>query len=680
MQDKLIIDFPNFSELNYQEASKEIKKILENNRKLILKLLSSGIYTWDSLVHPLEIAQNKLNCYWSTINHIHSVQGGEELRKVYKLILPMVSKYYAELGQNKDLYKAYKKILRNKQELSLNQQQIKYLENEIRDFKLSGVELPKKNRDRFAELQIKLSELSNTFKENVLYATQKWQVLINDQEELEGLPERALIEAKEFAKQNNKKGYLFNLDFPSYIAIIRYATKRELRKRFYQAHSTRASSFSGGEIKYDNSEVIEDILEIRQELAKMLGFESYAEYSIQTKMSSSTTEVLSFLYELLKKSKPQAEIEYQEIANFAKEDGVDDFSPWDIEYYREKYKTKHFNISEQEIREYFPVDQVLIGLFNIVNKLFDLSIQEVQTDIWHEDVKVFAIYDQQELRGHIFCDLFAREGKQGGAWMDECRTRFKISEDEILTPIAYLTCNFTPPISGIKSLLTHNEVTTLFHEFGHCLHHILTKVTVLGVSGINGVSWDAVELPSQLLENWCWNYNALIMCTKHFKNSQKLPKQIFNKLLKTKNYHSAMYMLRQLEFAIFDFKLHMECDPVDRNYVQRILDEVRLGTDLYPVPEYNKFQNSFSHIFAGGYAAGYYSYKWAEVLSCDAFSKFQEDGILNNMVGLSFAENILEKGGSEDISLLFKSFRGREPEIEPLLKNSGIGEVSNIVS
>ncbi len=676
MKNKIIENFPVFSKLDIKKCTEELRNKLGKNKKLINKLLNDNNDTWDKLINPLEKMQYELDCLWSTISHLHSVCINDDLRAVYKDILPEISEYYSELGQNKKLYEAFKYILGNKEQEILSQEKTQYLKNEIRDFKLAGVDLPEQQKNEFTRIQIKLSELSNKFKENVLDATQKWNILIDNKEQLAGLPERTLQEAQQFAKEDNKKGYLFNLDYSSYIPIIRFAKDRNLREKIYHAYSTRASSLSYFENKYDNSKIIEEILINRQEIAKLLEFNNYAEYSLQTKMCPSTQAVLHFLNKLLDKSKNQAKQEFQELVEFAKTDGIEDFSPWDIEYYREKYKLTYFNISQEQIREYFPIQQVIQGLFQIVNKLFGLTIVELKKDIWHDDVKVFAINDFEKNRGYIYFDLYTRKNKQGGAWMDECRTRFQISNDTLTSPIAYLTCNFTPPINEIGSLLTHDEVITLFHEFGHCLHHILTKSTVLGVSGVNGVPWDAVELPSQLLENWCWNYDSLSICSKHYQTGDKLPKQVFDKLLLTKNYHSAIKMLRQLEFALFDFEIHLVSQPMISDYVQDILDKIRSRTSMYSIPPYNKFQNSFSHIFAGGYAAGYYSYKWAEVLSCDAFSKFDQEGILNAEVGLLFMENILEKGGTEDIGKLFKIFRGRDPIVEPLLKQSGICSVS----
>ncbi|NQY42112.1 MAG: M3 family metallopeptidase [Legionellales bacterium] len=665
-------DFPVFSNLDIKKLSTDIQEKIQNNKTHLEQILNQESYTWENLIRPLEKNQYELNCMWSVISHLHSVKGNDLLRDIYKNILPIISEYYSILGQNKKLYLAMKEVLEKKEILNLNNEQVQYLKNEVRDFRLSGVELAEQEKQRFVKIQIKLSELANKFKENVLDSTQQWNMQIHDEKKLLGLTNRTLQEAKQLAQQYEKDGFVFNLDYPSYIAIIRFAKDRELRKKIYQAYSTRASELSDFGTKYDNSMIIKEIVNYRTEVASLLGFKSYAELSLETKMCKSTTQVLNFLDDLLEKSRKQAMEEFQKLDDFARKDGIEKLCPWDIEYYRELYKTKYLNISQEEIREFFPVQQVLSGLFNIVKNIFGLNISEISKDTWHQDVKIFAISDANGNRGYIYADLFARQNKQSGAWMDECRTRFQLSSETITTPMAYLTCNFTSPIEGDIALLTHEEVVTLFHEFGHCLHHILTKIGVLGVSGINGVAWDAVELPSQLLENWCWEYEAISMCSKHYTTGDILPKEVFNRLLITKNYHSAMNMLRQLEFAIFDFKLHMSTQPVDGNQIQEILNQVRRKTAIYQIPDYNKFQNSFSHIFAGGYAAGYYSYKWAEVLSCDAFDKFKKEGIFNKETGSSFMKNILEMGGSINISDLYKLFRGREPKIEPLLMQSGI--------
>lgn len=668
---KIIKDIPEFSSINVKDIYATVNKKIAENTAKIAEIVQEDKPTWDNTIKPLDQMHNDFSKYWSIVSHLHSVDNKEDIREQYKKCLPVLSEYYAKLGQNKKLFKAMQKIHRNKD--NLQSAQVKYLEDEIRDFKLSGVDLSNNEKEQLTKLQIELSDASNKFQENVLDATQKWQLLIKSTEELSGLTEQALQEAKAFAKQNDKEGYLFNLDHSSFISIMRYADDRTLRSKVYYAYITRASDVGPMAGQHDNTEVMHDILERRQEIAKLLGFANYAEYSIQTKMTKTTSEVVEFLENLLQKSKQQAEKEINELQAFASKDGINNLEAWDLEYYREKYKQAQFNLSQEEIRQYFPVNKVLSGLFAIVNKLFGLQVEIVKQDIWHKDVIVLEIQDSDGLRGYIYADLYARENKRGGAWMDECRARYQISEDSIECPMAYLTCNFTRAFD--TPLLKHDEVITLFHEFGHCLHHVLTSVDVLGLAGINGVPWDGVELPSQFLENWCWEYEALKLCSSHVKTGEELPREMFDNLYASKNYHAAIYMLRQLEFSLFDFKLHLESNPADRDYIQKILDTVRQDTEIISTPEYNRFQNSFSHIFAGGYAAGYYSYKWAEVLSCDAFDLFLQEGIFNRDLGKRFESNILSKGGSEDFSQLYAKYRGQEPTVDALLRQSQIAFV-----
>jgi len=536
------------------------------------------------------------------------------------------------------------------------------------------VDLPEDKKARYKEIQQKLSSLSSKFSDNVLDATQAWKKHIIDAQQLQGLPESALGQAKQTATADNLPGWMLTLEFPCYFAVMTYADNRELRQEIHEAYITRASDQGPNADQWDNSQNMEEILALRHEKAQLLGFANFAELSLATKMAPDPQAVLQFLKELAAKSKPIAQREYQELQAFAQDKlGLSELQPWDVLYTSEKLRQDKYAISQEELKAYFPEPKVVSGLFEIVKRLYGLDIREVKdVETWHKDVRFYEIKDNQgRLRGQFFLDLFARPHKRGGAWMAECQCRRKTSAG-IQTPVAYLTCNFSAPVGNDPALFTHYEVTTLFHEFGHGLHHMLTQVDYLEVSGINGVAWDAVELPSQFMENWCWEKDALDLIAGHYQTGDALPETLRQRLLAAKNFQSAMQMVRQLEFALFDFRLHLEYNPQHGGRIQQTLDEVRRDVAVVKPAALNRFQHSFSHIFAGGYAAGYYSYKWAEVLSADAFSKFEETGIFNQDTGRAFLTNILEKGGSKEPLELFKAFRGREPKIDALLRHSGI--------
>jgi len=552
--------------------------------------------------------------------------------------------------------------------------QQKIITNALRDFRLSGVNLDAKNKKIYKSIQNKLSELQTKFEENLLDATHAWKKHITNKEELTGLPKSVMALAAENAKKESKKGWLFTLEAPSYIPVMKYADNAELRKEMYWAYTTRASELGPNATIWDNSKIMYDILKLRTKKAKLLGFDNYAEYSLETKMAKSSSEVISFLNNLAERTKKSAKNEFNELKQFVQEStGLDHVEASDISYYSEKLKQKKFSISQEELRRYFPVKQVIKGLFKITKKLYDVDIKErTKIEVWHDDVKFFDIFDNKgKIKGSFYLDLFSRRHKRGGAWMDECIIRRK-TNSEIQNPVAYLTCNFTPPIDDKSSLLTHDEVITLFHEFGHGLHHMMTNINYSGVSGINGVPWDAVELPSQFMENFCWEKEALDLFAKDFETGDTINKDLFKKMTKARSFHAAIQMVRQLEFAIFDFRLHLEFASKNKHNIQKLLDDVRENVSVVKTPEFNRFQHSFSHIFAGGYSAGYYSYKWAEVLSADAFSKFEEQGIFNKLTGNEFLKSILEKGGSCEPMDMFIEFRGRKPSIEPLLKHAGI--------
>lgn len=661
---------PEFSKISADEINPSIDQILAHNRERIAAITAQDApYNWQNFVAPLEHLNEHLSNVWSPISHLNSVLNSDALREAYNLCLPKISAYYTELGQNHDLFNAYQSIDRQQ----LNAAQIKVVDNALRDFRLSGVALDSENQQRFAAIKQRTSELSTKFSENVMDATQGWEKHITDEAELSGLPAMALAAAKQTATAKGKDGYIINLEFPSYLPIMTYCNNRALREEVYTAFTTRASNNGPNAGKWDNTPIIEELLELRHELAEILGFENYAQYSLATKMAHSPSEVIGFLDDLAKHSVEMARSEVASLRQFSQaESGFEQLEAWDIGYYSEKAKQQKFDISQEALRPYFPLPRVLQGLFSITGRLFNISIEPItEFDTWHSDAQLYQISRDNQVIARFYLDPFARENKRGGAWMDVCRTRRRDDNGQIQTPTAYLVCNFNAPIGKDPALLTHDEVTTLFHEFGHGLHHMLTQVEYADISGINGVPWDAVELPSQFLENWCWQPQALALISSHFETEETLPAELLSKLLEAKNFQSAMMMVRQLEFSLFDFKLHLDFQPGETN-VQQLLDEVREQVAAVIPPEFNCFQNGFSHIFAGGYAAGYYSYKWAEVLSADAFSLFEIKGIFNKEAGKQFLENILEKGGSEDPLTLFTQFRGRKPNTDALLRHSGI--------
>jgi len=672
-----IVSLPRFSEITADSIEPAIDQVLKENRQKIKSLLKHQDQTslsWETLIHPLEEMDNRLSRVWSPVSHMNSVVNSEELRKAHDACIPKLSAYSTELSQNKALYQAYKKIKQSDEFNSYVSAQKKSIKNALLKFKLSGVALNENKKQKYKEIKQELSTLKTKYEHNVLDATQEWKLHVTKESALAGLPDYAKAMGKQEAKKEKEPGWIFTLDAPSYLAIMMYADNRDLRKEMYEAFSTRASDQGPDAGKFDNSKIMQDILNHRQDLAELLDFNNYAELSIADKMAESTEDVLSFLNGLVEKSKPQAIKEYEQLKTFSHEDyGIEDFQAWDVSYFSEKLKQKEYGISQEELKPYFPAPEVIHGLFQIVNRLYGIEITEISDiDVWHKDVLFYEIKDNQgEVRGRFYLDLFARANKRGGAWMDECIGRM-ICDGKVQIPVAYLTCNLTPPVGDDPALLTHNEVTTLFHEFGHGLQHMLTKVDHMFVSGISGVEWDAVELPSQFMENWCWEKEGLELISSHYQTCKSLPKELFNKLIKAKNFQSAMFMVRQLEFSLFDFKLHMQYGKEGFESIQALLDDVREKVAVIIPPEFNRFQHGFAHIFAGGYSAGYYSYKWAEVLSADAFSKFEQEGIFDRKTGEEFLTNILEKGGSEKAMDLFKDFRGREPEIDALLRHSGL--------
>lgn len=667
---------PQFSNVKPSEIEVHLDRILQSNREKINKLLEQNESpAWENLMEPLENLNENISQFWAPIEHMHAVVSSDELRRAYNACLPKLSEYFTELSHNHRLYKAIQSIAEGLEFQNLKQPQRKVIDNEIRDFKLAGVTLPHKEKEQLATLFKQLSQLSTKFEENVLDATEGWTKQIIDQKELAGLPEHAIAAAKQAAQRQKVEGWLFTLELPSYLAVIHYAESRALREEIYLASNTRASDQGPNAGQWDNTKVMQGILSRRLQAAKQLGFNNYAEYALATRMVKTPTEALHFLHQLVEASLPSAKEEFKILQAFAREKlKITDIKAWDIPFIAEKMRQERYAISQEDLRPYFPEPHVLKGLFTIVNKLFQIRIEPVKNvDVWHPDVRCFAVYDaDDQLRSYFYLDLYARKNKRGGAWMDDHRSRRYRQDGELQVPIAFIVCNFNAPVGDDPALFSHLDVITLFHEFGHALQHMLTKINYSEVSGLNGIPWDAVEVASQFLENWAWEKESLNLIAKHYKTEEPLPDSLYEKMQKAKNFHSALHMMRQLEFAIFDMRLHIEFSPAQAQQIQQILDEVRADVSVIPVPTFNRFQHSFSHIFAGGYAAGYYSYKWAEVMASDAFSLFEEKGIFDVETAHLFLTYILEPGGSEDPAVLFKAFRGREPRVDALLEQSGI--------
>ncbi|MGF1742579.1 oligopeptidase A [Vibrio profundum] len=669
-------DLPPFSQIKPEHVKPAVESAIEQCRAVIEQLLDANTApSWNTLIEKIEQVDDRLSRIWSPVSHMNSVMNSEELREAYESCLPLLSEYGTWVGQHKGLFDAYKAIQASDEFASLTQAQKKTITDALRDFELSGIGLPADEQQRYGEISKRMSELGSQFSNNVLDATMGWSKHIADVADLAGMPESALAAAEAEAKAKALDGYLLTLEMPSYLPVMTYCDNQALRQELYEAYVTRASDRGPNAGQWDNSNIISEQLKLRHEIARMLGFSTYSEKSLATKMAESPAQVMGFLNDLASKAKPQGEREVEQLRQFAQsEHNVEQLNLWDIAYYSEKQKQHLFQISDEELRPYFPENTVISGLFEVVRRLFGMSVVErLGVDTWHESVRFFDITDSQGAhRGSFYLDLYAREHKRGGAWMDDCRGRRVTESGELQTPVAYLTCNFNKPVGDKPALFTHDEVVTLFHEFGHGIHHMLTQIDVGAVAGINGVPWDAVELPSQFLENWCWQEEALRFISGHYQTGEALPNDMLEKMLLAKNFQSAMFVLRQLEFGLFDFTLHSEFDPEVGPQVLEVLAGVKAQVAVLPSLEWNRFSHSFGHIFAGGYSAGYYSYLWAEVLSADAFSRFEEEGVFNEKTGRRFLENVLEMGGSEEPMELFKRFRGREPRIDALLKHSGI--------
>ncbi|VEJ08915.1 oligopeptidase A [Actinobacillus delphinicola] len=667
---------PEFSKIKPEHIQPAIEQIIKESRETIGKLLTQSQFTWENFIEPMDNLGEKLQRAWSPVSHLNSVKNSPELRDAYEACLPLLSEYSTWLGQHKGLYDAYLSLKNSIEFSTYSLAQQKAIENALRDFELSGIALDNEKQARYAEIVARLSELNSKFSNNVLDATMGWEKIITDINELKGLPESTLQAAAQSAQSKGLDGWRFTLEFPSYLPVMMYAENAALREEMYRAFATRASDEGPNAGKWDNTAIMQEILTLRLELAKLLGFDTYTELSLATKMAETPDQVMQFLDNLALRSKAQGEKELQDLQAFCKEQyGVEQLNPWDITFYGEKQKQALYQISDEQLRPYFPENRVISGLFELISRLFNIKAEErFDVDTWDKSVRFFDLKDKTsgKLLGSFYLDLYAREHKRGGAWMDDCIGRKVLDKDHIQTPVAFLTCNFNAPIGDKPALFTHDEVTTLFHEFGHGIHHMLTEIDVPDVAGINGVPWDAVELPSQFLENWCWQPKALEFISGHYETGEPLPQDLLQKLIDAKNFQAAMFVLRQLEFGLFDFRLHHNIDPNNPSQVLETLKKVKDEVAVVKGVDWARMPHSFSHIFAGGYAAGYYSYLWAEVLSSDAFSRFEEEGIFNPVTGQSYLKEILSRGGSEEPMVLFERFRGRKPTLDALLRHKGI--------
>ncbi len=659
---------PRFDELAPEQVLPALREIIAEHRQKLDELLDAGASPdFDSLVLPLEDMEHELARVWSPVSHLQGVLESQDWREAYNAALPLLTEYGTELSQNSRLQRAYAAVREHLGD-NADPAQVSVVDHALRDFRLAGVDLPDNDKARFKAIMQQLAATQAAFEHNVQDSQDAWSLPVAEESELEGLSAQAVARAAAEARKRDRQGWLLTLDYPTYDAVMRHAESRKLREAMYRAWVTRASDQCGNS-DWDNSENIETILVARHEAARLVGFDNYAEYSLATKMAASTDEVIGFLRELADHSRPAAQRELARITEFA---GFA-LEPWDAPFWLEKYKQKKHSISNEELRQYFPVETVMNGLFDLAERLYGIRLSsQDQVARWHDDVRYFSVYDATDtLVGGFYVDLFARSGKRSGAWIDECIVRKKLS-GETTVPVGYLVCNFPPADPNHPSLLTHEDVVTLFHEFGHMLHHLLTRIDYPSIAGINGVPWDAVELPSQFMENFAWNLEVLQRCSKHVDTDEPLPQELFERLDDSRHTGAAMAMMRQLEFALFDFRLHAEYRPAEHGLAMKILGEVRDEVALIPAPDYNRLPHSFSHIFAGGYAAGYYSYKWAEVLAADAFGAFEEAGIFDAETARRFRSEILEIGGSRDIMQAFVAFRGRRPEIDALLRQSGI--------
>jgi oligopeptidase A len=672
-----LLDFsglPRFTDFKPEYVTEAVDTLLAENRAVTERMVAADVpATWDDFIEPLEDANERLGRAWGQVGHLNAVMNSPELREVYNANLPKITQYYTEVSQHQGLYEKYKALRDSAEFEKLTGPQKRIIENELRDFRLGGAELSPTDKARFMAIRERLSQLSSRFSDNLLDATNAFAHYIGDAAELAGIPEDVLHTAREAAQADGREGWKFTLHAPSYLPVLQYADNRGLREHMYHGYVTRASEF--GKPEWNNTPLIAEILKLRREMAQLLGFASYAEYSLTPKMADSPQQVLEFLNELALRAKPYAKRDLDEVTAFARAElGLDKLEAWDLAYASEKLRVARYAFSDQEVKQYFPETTVMPGMFRLIETLYGLGIERAEAPVWNQDVRFYSIRDRSgTLVGQFYVDLYARPSKRGGAWMDEAITRRRKTEG-VQVPVAYLNCNFSAPVAGKPAVFTHDEVITLFHEFGHGLHHLLTRVDYIGVSGINGVEWDAVELPSQFMENFTWEWDVVEPMTRQVETGARLPRELFEKMLAAKNFQSGLHTVRQLEFALFDLHLHYDFDPEGARTSLELLEEVRSRVAVVFPPAYNRFPNNFSHIFAGGYAAGYYSYKWAEVLSADAYSLFEEHGVLDPVTGKLFWDEILSVGGSRPALESFVAFRGREPKIDALLRHSGMVE------
>ncbi len=665
---------PRFSAIRPEHVLPALDHQLAASRALLEECFARiAPRRWDNFAEPIEDMKERLARLWSPVSHLNAVVNRPALREAYNAGLPKLSEFFTELAQDERVYAAYKAIAASDEYRQLTDAQRRIIDNTLRDFRLAGAELPPGPKARFKEIQMKLSELGNRFSDNVLDATQAWTLHLTGEHDLAGLPESARAMARQAAERTGQPGWLFTLEAPSYIAFMTYADQRDFRRQMYEAYVTRASEAGPSAGRFDNGPLMHELLLLKAEAARLLGFANYAEYALQTRMAKTVDEVIGFLRELAARAKPAAIRDFEALRNFTKEQAGFEPEAWDLMYFSEKLSQRDYQISQEDLRPYFPETRVVPGLFALIERLYGLVIVPLAgVDVWHPDVRVYEIREPDgTARGRFYLDLYARADKRGGAWMDDCIGR-KRTAAGVQVPVAYLTCNFTPPLGDQPALFTHDEVITLFHEFGHGLHHMLTRVDWIGVSGINGVAWDAVELPSQFMENFCWERAVLDLLAAHHETGAPLPAVLFERMQAARNFQSGMQFVRQLEFSLFDMRLYSDFDPAGARGILDLLDEVRREVAVVFPPAFNRFANSFSHIFAGGYAAGYYSYKWAEVLSADAYERFEEQGIFSPEPGRAFLRDILEQGGVYEPMELFIRFRGRKPRTDALLRHSGL--------
>ncbi|HEX5539414.1 MAG TPA: M3 family metallopeptidase [Methylophilaceae bacterium] len=674
LADNPLLDFsglPQFDKVQPAHVVPAMEYLLNNGRYLAESLnTSSEAPTWLNFARPLEDMEEQISRAWAQVSHMNAVVNSPALREAYNDSLPKLTAFYADLSQDERLYAKFRALRAGPEYDTLNTAQRKIVDNELRDFRLGGAELPEDKKARFKEIQESLSSLSAKFEENILDATNAYEYLVDNADELKGIPEDVLQAARAAAEADGKAGYKFTLHFPSYMPVLQYAENRVLRETLYRAYATRASEF--GKPEWDNTALITDILKLRAEAAQLLDYANYAQMSLATKMAETPQQVTEFLDTLAKRAKPFAERDMRELTDYARQLGISDMQAWDVAYVSEKLREEKYAFSDQEVKQYFPEDQVLAGLFRVTETIFGVRVKKSQAPVWHDNVSFYEISDGNgKLIGQFYLDLYARNNKRGGAWMDEAITRRK-KAGYVETPVAFLTCNFSAPVAGKPALFTHDEVQTMFHEFGHGLHHMLTQVEDYGVSGIKGVEWDAVELPSQFMENFCWEWDVLRHMTRHVETGAHLPRELFDKMIAAKNFQAGMQTVRQVEFSLFDMRLHSDFDVYGTATALDLIEQVRDEVAVVRPPDWNRFPNNFSHIFAGGYAAGYYSYKWAEVLSADAYSLFEENGVLSEETGRRFWSEILAQGGSRPALESFVAFRGREPTIDALLRHNGM--------